>query len=72
MQRILRHEAMEYEFNHNHEPKLKVKQGEKFVVATLFKHSDNSIQVNRCGYTLDKHPPILSFDYSIRFFYSNN
>ena len=34
MQRILRHEAMEYEFNHNHEPKLKVKQGEKFVIET--------------------------------------
>ena len=34
MQRILRQDAMEYEFNYNHDPKLNVKQGEKFVIET--------------------------------------
>ena len=34
MQRITRDQAMEYEFDHRHEPKLRVKQGESFVVET--------------------------------------
>lgn len=34
MQRITRDRAMEYEFDHRHPPKLRVKQGESFVVDT--------------------------------------
>ena len=34
MQRIPREQAMEYEFDHRHPPKLRVKQGESFVVDT--------------------------------------
>ena len=34
MQRIPREQAMEYEFDHQHPPKLRVKQGESFVVDT--------------------------------------
>ena len=34
MQRIPRDQAMEYEFDHRHEPKLRVRQGESFVVET--------------------------------------
>ena len=34
MQRIPRDQAMEYEFDHRHPPKLSVKQGESFVVET--------------------------------------
>ena len=34
MQRIPRAQAMEYEFDHRHEPKLRVRQGESFVVET--------------------------------------
>ena len=34
MQRIVRDQAMEYEFDHRHAPKLRVSQGESFVVET--------------------------------------
>ena len=34
MQRIPRDQAMEYEFDHRHPPKLRVEQGESFVVET--------------------------------------
>lgn len=61
MQRIPRDQAMEYEFDHRHEPKLRVRQGESFVVETedaasgYIRSADVASRLDRLP-TLDSEP----------------